>query len=45
VAFSGTLSGRWQVLADKHDAVAEPLGDDLRLALPGYAVRWLQRID
>ncbi|MEA9563783.1 MULTISPECIES: alpha-amylase family protein [unclassified Xanthomonas] len=45
VAFAGKLSGRWQVLADKHDAVAEPLGDDLRLALPGYAVRWLQRID
>ncbi|MCS3808188.1 amylosucrase [Xanthomonas sp. 4461] len=45
VVLAGRLSGRWQVLADLPDAVTQPLGDDLRLALPGYAVRWLERID
>ncbi|WP_115042580.1 alpha-amylase family protein [Xanthomonas arboricola] len=36
--------GRWKVLADGGEAAVESLSDDMRLVLPAYAVRWLERI-
>ncbi|QJD68823.1 amylosucrase [Xanthomonas campestris pv. badrii] len=42
---AGKVDGRWRVLGDRSESAAAPLGDDMRLVLPGYAVRWLQRID
>lgn len=35
--------GRWTLLADDSDATVESLSDDMRLVLPVYAVRWLER--
>ncbi|MCC4620716.1 amylosucrase [Xanthomonas cassavae CFBP 4642] len=37
--------GRWRVVGDRSESGVAPLGDDMRLVLPGYAVRWLERID
>ncbi|KHM94708.1 hypothetical protein OR61_11055, partial [Xanthomonas vesicatoria] len=45
VVLAGKLSGQWRVVTGQRNAVAEPPGDDLHLTLPGYAVRWLERID
>jgi amylosucrase len=35
--------GRWKLLIDESDAAVESLRDDMRLVLPAYAVRWLER--
>ncbi|MBB4755777.1 amylosucrase [Xanthomonas arboricola] len=37
-------AGRWTMLADGSEAATESLGDAVRLVLPAYAVRWLERI-
>nr|WP_153065565.1 DUF3459 domain-containing protein [Xanthomonas arboricola] len=36
--------GRWKVVADGGEAAVESLSDDMRLLLPAYAVRWLERV-
>ncbi|PMR86571.1 alpha-amylase family glycosyl hydrolase [Xanthomonas arboricola] len=45
VELAGSVSGRWRVLRGRSQSGTAPLGDDMHLALPGYAVRWLERID
>ncbi|CAD1795205.1 amylosucrase [Xanthomonas arboricola pv. juglandis] len=36
--------GRWKVVADGGETAGESLSDNMRLVLPAYAVRWLERV-
>lgn len=44
VALAALGDGRWKVVADGGETAAESLSDDMRLVLPAYAVRWLERV-